>query len=123
MYSGILRNLDRKLKNSTIMDKNISRIIKNYLHTVKENQPDLLSAYIFGSYARNNQRIDSDIDIALVIDKLNDLDRFDTQVKLMLLAANIDNRIEPHPISKEELQSNNPFVIEILKTGIKLSLK
>ena len=105
------------------MDKNISRIVKTYIHTVLNHQPDLFSAYIFGSYARNNQRAESDIDIALVIDNLTDKDRFDTQVKLMLLASNIDNRIEPHPISKEELQSNNPFVLEILKTGIKLNIK
>ena len=105
------------------MDKKISRIVKTYIHTVLNQQPDLLSAYIFGSYARNNQRAESDIDIALVIDNLTDKNRFDTQVRLMLLASDIDNRIEPHPISKEELQSNNPFVLEILKTGIKLNLR
>lgn len=105
------------------MDKNIDRIVKSYIHTVINQQPDLLSAYIFGSYARNNQRAESDIDIALFFDNLTDKDRFETQVKLMLLASTIDNRIEPHPISKEELQSNNPFVLEILKTGIKLNLK
>ena len=105
------------------MDKNISRIVKTYIHTVLNHQPDLLSAYIFGSYARNNQRDDSDIDIALVIENLTDKDRFDTQVKLMLLASDIDNRIEPHPISNVDLQSNNPFALEILKTGIKLNLK
>ena len=105
------------------MDKNISRIVSTYIHTVLNQQPDLFSAYIFGSYAQNNQRAESDIDIALVIDNLKDINRFETQVKLMLLAANIDNRIEPHPISKEDLQSNNPFVLEILKTGIKLSIK
>lgn len=105
------------------MDKNISRIVKTYIRTVINQQPDLISAYIFGSYARNNQRAESDIDIALVIDNLSDTDRFDTQVKLMLLASDIDNRIEPHPISKEELHSNNPFALEILKTGIKLNLK
>lgn len=105
------------------MDKNISRIVKKYIRTVINQQPDLISAYIFGSYARNNQRAESDIDIALVIDNLSDTDRFDTQVKLMLLASDIDNRIEPHPISKKELQSNNPFALEILKTGIKLNLK
>ena len=105
------------------MEKDIRKIVKKYIHTVLHHQPDLLSAYIFGSYARNNQRTESDIDIALVIDNMADIDRFDTQVKLMLLASNIDNRIEPHPISKEELKSNNPFVLEILKTGIKLNLK
>ncbi|MEI6555037.1 MAG: nucleotidyltransferase domain-containing protein [Paludibacter sp.] len=105
------------------MDKNISRIVNTYIHTVLNQQPDLFSAYIFGSYARDNQREESDIDIALVIENLKDNDRFNTQIKLMLLAASIDNRIEPHPISKEELYSNNPFVLEILKTGIKLKVK
>jgi predicted nucleotidyltransferase len=105
------------------MDKKISRIVKTYIHSVLNHQPDLLSAYIFGSYARNNQKTESDIDIALVIDNLTDNDRFDTQVRLMLLASEIDNRIEPHPISKEELQTNNPFVLEILKTGIKINIK
>jgi len=105
------------------MDKNINKIVKEYIRVVLNHQPDLLSAYIFGSYARNNQREDSDIDIALVIENLTDKDRFDTQVKLMLLASDIDKRIEPHPISNVDLQSNNPFALEILKTGIKLNLR
>jgi len=105
------------------MDKNINKIVKEYIRVVLNHQPDLLSAYIFGSYARNNQREDSDIDIALVIEHLTDKDRFDTQVKLMLLASDIDKRIEPHPISNVDLQSNNPFALEILKTGIKLNLR
>jgi|GEM_PF-4412237 len=45
------------------------------------------------------------------------------QVKLMLLASCIDNRIEPRPQSNHDLQSNNPFAIEILKTGEKLQIK
>jgi len=105
------------------MDKKISRIVKTYLDSVLIQQPGLISAYIFGSYAKNKQRTESDIDIALVIDNLLDNERFETQVKLMMLASQIDNRIEPHPISNEELQSNNPFVLEIKRTGIELSLK
>jgi hypothetical protein len=38
----------------------------------------------------------------------------------MLLAAQIDSRIEPHPISREDFDSGNPFVIEIKKTGIEV---
>jgi len=59
----------------------------------------------------------------LIIDKLADNERFDTQVKLMLLASQIDNRIEPHAISKQDVHSNNPFAAEIINTGIKLKLK
>ena len=69
------------------------------------------------------QRPESDIDVALVIDNLADSERFDTQVRLMLLAAKIDTRIEPHPISKQDLNSNNPFAAEIRRTGIELKIK
>lgn len=104
------------------MDKGINRTIRKYIDSVAEQQPGLISAYVFGSYAKNKQRADSDIDIALVIENLLDSDRFDTQVRLMMLASQIDNRIEPHPISKEDLISNSPFAIEIMRTGIELKL-
>jgi len=105
------------------MDKGINNAIKKYLDCVAEQQPGLISAFIFGSYAKSSQRKDSDIDIALVIDNLLDSDRFDTQVRLMILASQIDNRIEPHPISKEDLISNSPFATEILRTGIELKVR
>jgi len=105
------------------MDKGIDRTIKRYIDLVALQQPGLISAYLFGSYAQNKQRLESDIDLALVIDNLSDSDRFDTQVRLMILASTIDNRIEPHPISKQDLISNNPFAVEIRKTGIELKVK
>ena len=102
------------------MDKTINRTIKKYIESVAIQQPGLISAYLFGSYANNKQRADSDIDVALVLDNLQDADRFGTQVQLMILASKIDNRIEPHPISKDDISSNNPFALEILRTGINL---
>lgn len=104
------------------MDKTINRTIKKYIDLVAKQQPGLISAYLFGSYANNKQRTDSDIDVALVIDNLPDTDRFSTQVRLMILASKIDTRIEPHPISKEDIISNNPFAVEILRTGIELKI-
>lgn len=102
------------------MDKEITRTINNYLRSVAIIKPDLYSAFLFGSYAKNTQREDSDIDIAIVLENLDDSNRFNTQVQLMLIAADIDSRIEAHPISKDQMNSNNPFAAEILKTGIKL---
>ena len=99
------------------MDKKVNRVIKSYIQSVLNQQPDLLYAYLFGSYAKNNQKAESDIDIALVFNSLPEDDKFNTQVRLMMLATDIDNRIEPHPISKQEFLSKNPFVSEILKTG------
>ena len=102
------------------MDKKTDSAIKQFISTVANQMPGFVTAYLFGSFAKNNQGPDSDIDIALIIDNLNDSDKFDTQVQLMLLAAQFDSRIEPHPISKQDLTSDNPFVHEIKKTGIEI---
>ena len=104
------------------MDKSINRIIKIFINSVLEQQPGLISAFLFGSYAKNNQGSESDIDIALVFDNLSDSDRFNIQVKLMMIASKIDSRIEPHPMSKEDLISGNPFMIEIKRSGIELKV-
>lgn len=104
------------------MDKELNRTIRRYIANVAKQEPGLISAFLFGSYASNRQRSDSDIDVALVIDNLLDVDRFNTQVRLMMLASEIDTRIEPHPISKQDLISNNPFAAEIMRTGIEVKL-
>lgn len=106
------------------MDQGVNQSIERFVASASKNQPGLVAAYLFGSYARNDFRPESDIDIALVIDQLNDYERFDTQVRLMMLAAQFDSRIEPHPISKQDLMSsNNPFAAEILQTGIEYKLR
>lgn len=102
------------------MDKKTDNIIRQYIATVANQTPGFVTAYLFGSFAKNNQKADSDIDIALIIDNLKDSDRFDIQVQLMLLASQFDSRIEPHPLSKQDLVSDNPFVHEIKKTGIEI---
>ena len=103
------------------MDKNIDITVAKYLDLIRETFPDIESAYLFGSYAKGESSEDSDIDLALIFKHLDDSRRFDVQVQLMLIAANIDSRIEPHPISHEDFNSGNPFASEIKKTGIKIA--
>ena len=93
-------------------------IIKDYIMLVRRRYPGFKKAYLFGSYAKGKSNPDSDIDIALVFEKLNDDERFDMQVNLMLLATQIDNRIEPHPVSVEDFNKGNPFIAEIQEFGI-----
>ena len=101
------------------MDKKTDDIIRQYISMVAQT-PGFVTAYLFGSFAKNEQRPESDIDIALVIDNLKDGDKFDIQVQLMLLASKFDTRIEPHPLSMQDLISDNPFVYEIKRTGIEI---
>lgn len=104
------------------MDKKTDNAIRQFILKVANQTPGFVTAYLFGSYAKNSQRPDSDIDIALIIDNLNDSDKFDIQVQLMLLASQFDSRIEPHPLSRQDLTSDSPFIHEIKKTGIEISL-
>ncbi|WP_373520629.1 nucleotidyltransferase domain-containing protein [Aquiflexum sp.] len=105
------------------MDKNIDIAVAKYLDLVRGKYSEIESAYIFGSYAKGKSNDDSDIDLALIFTKLDDSKRFDIQVQLMLLASEIDSRIEPHPISIKDFNSGNPFVDEIKKTGIEIDAK
>ncbi|MBN1185850.1 MAG: nucleotidyltransferase domain-containing protein [Bacteroidales bacterium] len=104
------------------MDKGIIKSINNFISLIRKNHKGVERAFIFGSYARNLENKDSDIDIALVFESISDSEKFDLQVQLILLASQIDSRIEPHPISKADFNSNKPFIAEIQKTGIEINL-
>lgn len=103
------------------MDKNVDYSIAKYLELIRERFSDIERAYLFGSYAKGKTTDDSDIDLALIFGNLDDSMRFEIQVQLMILAAQVDSRIEPHPISRDDFNSGNPFVVEIKKTGIELA--
>jgi len=103
------------------LDKNIDTTIAKYLELIKEKYSDIERVFLFGSYAKGKSTDDSDIDVALIFSNLDDTKRFDIQVQLMMLAAQIDSRIEPHPISHNDFYSGNPFVAEIKKTGIEVA--
>lgn len=102
------------------MDKATNKTIADYIKLIQQKYSDLESVYVFGSYAKGNSNQDSDIDLAMIFTNLDDSKRFDIQVQLMLLASQIDTRIEPHPISQNDFHSDNPFVVEIKKTGFEI---
>ncbi len=102
------------------MDNGTNKIISDYVSLIAKQNDKLLKAYLFGSYAKQTNRPDSDIDIAFVISNLSDDKKFDLQVQLMLVASDFDLRIEPHPISDKDFNAENPFVYEIKKTGIEI---
>ena len=102
------------------MDKRTHKIVQEYIRSVATTNSKLIKAYLFGSYAKQTNRPDSDIDVAFVIRDLKDDERFDLQVQLMLMASDFDMRIEPHPISNSDFNSGNPFASEIIRTGIEI---
>lgn len=100
-----------------MVDKSIIATAKRYIQRIPADL-ELKKAYLFGSYAKGNEHPDSDIDIAIVIGKMDDF--FAVQMLLMRLRRDIDLRIEPHPILEEDFTVQNPFAYEIEKTGFEL---
>lgn len=96
--------------------REILDLAKKYLDFLKEEKFQISKAYLFGSYAKGTNRPESDIDIALIFNELND--EIDMQIQLIKLRRNFDLRIEPHPFEKRDLKEKNPFLKEILQTGI-----
>ena len=81
------------------MDKRINKIINDFVSKVAEQNPRLVTTYLFGSYAKDKSRTESDIDIALFIDDLDDKEKFDLQVQLIILATKFDLRIDGENIA------------------------
>ena len=103
------------------MDKvSTINILTSFLKAIPRDRFTLSKAYLFGSYARNNQHEESDIDLAIVIKNLTD--PYSAQVELMKLRRNFDLRIEPHPFRESDFSIQNPLVFEILKYGQEIKL-
>lgn len=78
---------------------------------------DLDSVYLFGSYANDTNRDDSDIDVAVIVNNVSG-DFFAINPLLWKLRRQIDDRIEPVLIEKNHDESG--FLDEVKLTGIEV---
>jgi len=78
----------------------------------------LEKVYLFGSYAKNTNREDSDIDVAIVVNHIEG-DYFSINPLLWKLRRQIDDRIEPILIEKDFDDAN--FLADIQKFGIEIT--
>jgi len=100
------------------MDKNEAiKIAKRYIDTVKDHY-QIESVILFGSFAKGTNHADSDIDLAIIFNSVDDI--IDMQIKLLQLRTDLDLMIEPHPFKQSEFTQTNPIISEILKNGIEL---
>ncbi|NBC82570.1 MAG: nucleotidyltransferase domain-containing protein [Bacteroidetes bacterium] len=103
------------------MDKiNALNIAIQYLKRLKENNISFSDAWLFGSYAKGLQQVNSDIDLAIVLDDKEK--SFDTEVKLMIIRKGEETIIEPHAFTKEEFDTNLPIVNQIINKGERIKI-
>jgi len=76
---------------------------------------DIDSVILYGSYAGGTQREESDIDVAVVVNSIDDT-YFSYAPLLWKLRREIDDRIEPVLVEKGKDKSG--FLQEIMRTGL-----
>jgi predicted nucleotidyltransferase len=76
---------------------------------------DVDQVVLYGSYAKGNEREDSDIDVAVIVNSI-DQDFFSYAPLLWKLRRDIDDRIEPVLIEKNKDESG--FLKEVMRTGL-----
>ena len=94
------------------MDKEQAiKLAQRYKAAVAERLP-IKALYLYGSFSKGTYTDDSDIDIAVIVDHLND-DYFADTPLLWKLKRKISNLIEPVLLTEDK---NNPLYSDILRT-------
>jgi predicted nucleotidyltransferase len=100
------------------MDKaDAIKIAERYI-TLVGKKYKIENAILFGSFAKGTNHIDSDIDLAIIFNSIDDI--IDLQIELMKMRTDDDLLIEPHPFRAIDFHISNPVVFEILKNGIEI---
>ena len=96
------------------MDKKQAvELVRDYAEVVRQNFP-VKEIILYGSYAKETARKDSDIDVAVILDAVED-DYLTVGARLFRLSRDIDLRIEPVLLERGDELSG--FLEEISKTG------
>ena len=98
----------------------VKKIIRRYIDALNQNNFPIQKAILYGSYATGRYHKHSDIDIALVSESFDGV-RFLDRNKIMKITLNISKDIEPMPFSPQKFTTDDPFVKQIMKTGIHLT--
>lgn len=96
------------------MDKESAfALAQRYSDLVREHLP-VKQIFLYGSFAKRTADLDSDIDIAVIVEKIEG-DYLEEQFKLYKLRRTIDLRIEP--VLLEDGRDDSGFLQEIMATG------
>jgi predicted nucleotidyltransferase len=80
----------------------------------------ITAVYLYGSLVKQTGTVWSDIDLAIISPDFS-ADLFQEQVRLLRLAAQIDDRIEPRPFRPADFDPTEPLVSEIIRTGVQVA--
>jgi len=95
----------------------VTQVCRQYADDVRRAMP-VDKVMLFGSYAKGTADERSDIDICFFLDNYGGKRRMDILKDLLVLMRSYKRvPFEPIVFETSELQNDNPFVKEILRTG------
>jgi len=98
------------------------KTVKDYAKEINEVGVNLRKVILFGSFAKGTQHEWSDIDVALVADDFTGVGILDTPRFSRINLQKPYIRIEPITYPTDYFQESDPFIEEIKKTGIEITL-
>jgi len=121
MYERIYRKSIEKSKgDQKMLTRNAAiEIVGNYAREIQAQGILLRYVIMYGSFAKGTQHEWSDIDVALVADEFEGLPT-DHYYFAHITIKKPYVRIEANTFPTEYFQQGDPFIEEIIKTGIKI---
>lgn len=111
----------RPVENTTMMADHDRQILDQFAARVRDQYPDA-DIRAFGSRARGDATWESDLDVCVVVDHLNNEDRYTLWNIAWEIGFDQDMLISAVPFSKDEFEygpcSESPLVLNILREGI-----
>ena len=98
----------------------VKQHVKNYAYDVHNVFP-VDRVILFGSHAKGTATEQSDIDVCFFLSSFGNKRRVDILIELVGLMHKYKKvHFEPIVFPTDEIQNDNPFVKEILRTGIEV---
>lgn len=95
--------------------KEAIKLVEQYKDVIEDKLP-IKAVYLYGSYSKGGYSSDSDIDVAVIVDKLKD-DFFEDTPLLWKLRRKLSSLIEPVLLVDDMA---DPLYRDIINTGIRV---
>ena len=98
------------------MDKTVNEIVLEYVSAVKKQYP-IKSVYLYGSHARGTAHENSDIDVAFIVEPMDEKIYYSIFGELINIAAMFAVKLEPNLLIDDGDYCKYSFLAEVLETG------
>jgi len=101
--------------------KEIIDIARKYMMLLRKEGIEVERIYLYGSYSKEKETEDSDIDLMVVANSDN-MDDYSTG-KIWALTKKVNSRIEPYLVSKKRFETDDtsPIIQIVKREGIEIA--